>query len=451
MSQAEPTISDRLRLLLLRSEEPDFSVAEEAELARLLTGSGEARRALIRHNLVSGEMIERLRGRPRATSPRPVTRRPRRARPLAIAAACVAVATVAMAFTGWLGSRATRGKAERAEQPIGVGVPMGRPPRIETVPPDEIAVTPPMVPITEIDAAADYVTEFALLRRAPRTLLDRLAKRAYGRLARATAVDARPCKDQPWEALDLVVVGAALGDAALVSDGFRVVPGAFEPPASVGSLRARVLCAVHWLAHGSHAALVLRQSQLAASEAARINALAARIERTTHWLATAAARRELPSSPSMPNDAITAAAAFALAGELVDEDSFRHDGAAMMKAALADQRADGVLLVGRARGHDSGLQAQALWRLAWYTLAVNDPAARAAYVRGTAWLAARLSPAGAVDVTDNVITGGCRPGRDPDCPGPRAHEIAWALLYDGLARTPGYLEMAERVFKTPAP
>jgi hypothetical protein len=355
-------------------------------------------------------------------------------RPVAVAATVVVLAG-GSAWALWARRPApAAGTAAEAAREEALAAPRSEAERSRPAPPARVA--------TKDEAPARPTGELDRLRSVPPTVLLALrGERPDGEGLSAFNRRGFACSGDQRFTLEGITVGAALGRRDLVDESWRAVETTFQFQAGEGHFLDDAVCTSYWLAHLSHALLVLDESEEGIHYRHRIGELRPRIERAASWLVRPEQQEALDrSARAFPSRLLYHAVAFGLTGVLLDNAALIAVGGEYVDRALALQREDGSFRMEPAL--DARYQGSVLWKLGWY--AQRFPSARVAEAlrRGAAWQRARIEPDGTVDMSESTPALDARTRHHR----PTLFEVAWGLLYAGTTvGEPEWLGVAERV------
>jgi hypothetical protein len=207
---------------------------------------------------------------------------------------------------------------------------------------------------------------------------------------------------------------AVRGDAPAAEAAWRLMEAPFEHMGADGLIEARhedgkprqrrdcYADSLFWMAHCSHAILVIQQSPLAEQFRERIAKLRPKLKQHMPFMIESAEYLRIHDLDAA-NRIFIYAQACGLTGLLLDSDQLKAAGRKFIELGLARQRADGVFL--EKGGADSGYQAVSIQFLQTCALCFPDPKLEAALARAAAWQVARVQPTGEVNPIGNTRTG----------------------------------------------
>ena len=287
-------------------------------------------------------------------------------------------------------------------------------------------------------AAAETTTEYALLQKIPKSVLDHIAFDAkpdangamqanvtgwtsvvYQRIAIPSiwtgAVENDPSKiDEAWPAVDLAF-SHQRGDGS-----FAMAGGKPMPPTDMS----------FWLEALCHSILVLQESPQHEHYAARIAALRPKIRSAVKWLHRDENLATLLRGDILDvNRLLIDATAFLTTSLVLDDASLRPTGTSFLREALKHQLPDGTFL--EIGGFDSSYQSVSLLHGTYYALRSDDSALRAALERALRLELSSINSSGVVDISRNTRTRGQEQvAGHPKTPDYRS--IILGLYYSGL-------------------
>jgi hypothetical protein len=438
----------KMRRLLDAREEGPLTPEQEAELQRLLAGDPAAQRMFLDHQLLVSSLREALAGRPL-----PLVRAPEPARAwlrrLAFSMAAVVLLS-AGAYAAW-----------RLRRPAPSA---GRPPA-PTVALDSAAARTGQAPPARVPAFArpspgsapmpienPVPAEIVALRRVPRALLERIQGQVANPegFVKGNEMGFQCSGDQRF-GIHRMIVGVAHGQAALVDEAWRAITATFSYQAADGSFLDPPSCTSYWLGDLSHGLLLLRESELGATYAERVEALLPKIAAAASWLRHPNRVRHLErAARRLESQNFFHAVAYGATGVLLADRELETLGRSFMQRGLDLQEPGGAFVV--KGGPDPGYQGAILWKLAVFHLRLPDPRVEQALHRGARWMIGRVDPAGRIDVTGASVAWNprCPVKVGGRCKGLNYDEIAWGLAYYGALFDAQALDVAARVSATRA-
>lgn len=243
--------------------------------------------------------------------------------------------------------------------------------------------------------------------------------------------------DEAWKAIDATFA------RQLPDGGYLCVapPGVMKEP----SLFDRQQGGYFFIQELSHALLVVSQSPMAPSCAARIDALRPKVRKACDFIA-AGYNGIIKNDSKATNRVFIAAKSLALSGVLLDEPRYTALSRQLVAHALTSRDAAGVFIENQ--GRDSSYNAVSLLMSQVILLYQPDADLSRAIDPAMQWELTRVRPSGEVDVTGNSRTG---VGKETFLGNPKNvnyMEVELALLYYAATRdSQEAWESADRVFR----